>query len=121
MKITAKINSNHLKYMKKLCNEALVETADALLGNLKHSQTMPFATGALQNRTGNVDTSNLNKGIVTITSDTPYARRMYYHPEYRFYKGHNRNAGGMWFQPYIDGNKKDFASKAFAKILRDKL
>ena len=51
--------------------EALAETADALKSDLERSQTMPFDTGALQNRSTFVDDSKKNKGIVTIVSDTP--------------------------------------------------
>ena len=29
---------------------------------------------------------------------TPYARRLYYHPEYEFSKEHNPQAGGYWFE-----------------------
>ncbi len=121
MKVKAKVNPNHLKYMKSICTEALVETADALKSNLQQSQTIPFDTGNLQNRSVFIDSSKKSKGIVSICYDTPYARRLYYHPEYNFQKVHNRNAGGMWFQPYVDGKKKDFASKAFTRILRGKL
>ena len=121
MKVKAKVNPNHLKYMKKICVEALVETADALKSNLQQSQTIPFETGNLQNRSTFVDDSKKNSGKVSIVSDTPYARRLYYHPEYKFQKDKNANAGGMWFQPYIDGNKKDFANKAFARLLKGKL
>ena len=43
------------------------------------------------------------------------------HPEYNFRKNKNKNAGGEWFEPYINGNKKDFAKKKFAKIMKGKL
>ncbi len=121
MKIKSKVNSNHLKFMKGICIEALVETADSIKSDLQQSQTMPFDTGALQNRSTFVDDSKKNSGTVSIVSDTPYARRLYFHPEYNFQKKHNANAGGMWFQPYIDGKKKNFASHTFVKILRGKL
>ena len=121
MKVKAKVNPNHLKYMQKICAEALVETADALKSDLQQSHTMPFEIGSLQNRSTFVDQSKKNSGKVSVVSDTPYARRLYYHPEYNFRKDKNANAGGMWFQPYIDGKKKDFASKAFARILKGKL
>lgn len=121
MKVTAKINPNHLKYMKSICTQALVETADALKSDLQQSQTMPFDTGALQNRSTYVDSADKNNGVVSIVSDTPYARRLYYHPEYNFQRGKNAYAGGMWFQPYIDGKKKNFANKKFSQILRGKL
>lgn len=121
MKVKAKVNHNHLKYMQKICAEALVETADALKSDLVQSQTMPKDTGLLQDRSTFVDDSKKNNRKVSIVSDTPYARRLYYHPEYNFKKDKNAEAGGMWFQPYIDGNKKNFANKAFARLLRGKL
>lgn len=121
VKVTGRINHKGNEYVKKLMREALAETADALKSDLERSQTMPFDTGALQNRSTFVDDSKKNKGIVTIVSDTPYARRLYFHPEYNYQKIHNKNAGGMWFAPYISGNKKDWATKNFAKIMRGKL
>ena len=30
--------------------------------------------------------------------DTPYARRLYYNPQYNFSKDKNPNAGGLWFE-----------------------
>ena len=45
----------------------------------------------------------------------------YYHPEYNFRTSENKNAGGKWLQPWIDGDKKDFAADAFAKLLRQNL
>ena len=121
VKVNGKINHQGNEYVKKLMKEVLVETADALKNDLVQSQTMPYDTGELQNRSTFVDKSKKNSGVVTIVSDTPYARRMYFHPEYNFQKVHNKNAGGMWFEPYINGNKKDWASKKFAKILKGKL
>lgn len=119
--VKTKINHKGNEYVKKLMKEALVETADALKSDLEQSQTMPFDTGALQNRSTFVDDSKKNKGIVTIVSDGPYARRLYFHPEYNFQKTKNRNAGGIWFEPYISGNKKQWATKTFAKIMKGKL
>lgn len=121
VKVTGKINYKGNEYIKKLMREALVETADALKSDLQKSQTMPFDTGALQNRSTFIDDSKKNLGKVTIISDTVYARRLYFHPEYNYQKTHNKNAGGMWFVPYISGDKKDWASKKFAKIMKGKL
>ena len=119
--VKTKINHKGNEYVKKLMKEALVETADALKSDLEQSQTMPFDTGTLQNRSTFVDDSKKNKGIVTIVSDGPYARRLYFHPEYNFQKTKNRNAGGVWFEPYINGNKEQWATKTFAKIMKGKL
>lgn len=121
VKVTGKINHQGNEYVKKIMKEALVETADALKSDLQQSQTMPFDTGELQNRSTFVDESKKNSGVVTIVSDTPYARRMYFHPEYNFQKVHNKNAGGLWFESYINGEKKDWTSKTFTKIMKGKL
>lgn len=120
-KVKGKINLKNNAMIKQIAVQSLVETADALKRNLQRSQTMPYDTGELQNRSTFVDDSKKDSGKVSIISDTPYARRMYMHPEYKFYKGHNKNAGGEWFEPYINGNKEDFAKKKFAKIMKGKL
>lgn len=133
MKVKVKLNHKNIAYVKNIANESLIETADAALGNLRQSKTMPFDTGSLQNRDGGVsrngvkvagtnkDTSKASKGKVIIYSSAPYARRLYFHPEYNFQTTHNANAGGMWFEPYINGNKKTYAKKTFARIMKGKL
>ena len=66
-----------------------------------------------------VDDSKSRNGKVSVVSSTPYARRLYYHPEYNFSKSENANAGGKWFEPYTPGGKKqDFAEKTFAKLYK---
>lgn len=121
IKVTGKIDHKGNEYIKKLMREALVETADALKSDLQKSQTMPFDTGELQNRKTFVDDSKKKAGKITIVSDGPYARRLYFHPEYKFQKTKNKNASGMWFDSYISGNKKNWASKKFVKIMKGKL
>ena len=133
MKVSVKLNHKNIAYIKNLANQALLETADALRSDLEQSQTMPYDTGSLQNRDGGisrngervlgtrVDKTKAKSGIVTVFSSSSYARRLYFHPEYHFQTIHNPKAGGMWFEPYISGNKKTFARKAFARIMKGKL
>ena len=121
MNVKVKLNHKNISAIRKKANEALVETADAVKSNLQQSQTMPFDTGALQNRSTFVNDSKKNSGKVSIVSDTPYARRLYFHPEYHFQTTHNANAEGEWFEPYINGNKKTYAQKTFVKIMKGKL
>lgn len=121
IKVTGKIDHKGNEYIKKMMREALVETADALKSDLQKSQTMPFDTGELQNRKTFVDDSKKKAGKITIVSDGPYARRLYFHPEYKFQKTKNKNASGMWFESYISGDKKNWASKKFVKIMKGKL
>lgn len=130
MKVKSTINNKVLRRLNVDMCKALVETADAVKSDLVQSQTMPFGEsgkpkgylgGNLQNRSTFVDDSDLKKDVVYIVSDTPYARRLYFHPEYNFYKGANPNAGGLWFEPYITGRKKEFVSKTFAKLLKKRM
>ena len=74
---------------------------------------MPFDTGNLQNESTFIDTSQSDK--VSIVSSTPYARRLYFHPEYNFKRGNNANAGGKWFESF---ENDDFIANAYAKLLK---
>lgn len=121
MKVTSKINTKGLKMIHNIAIESLVETADALETDLKKSKTIPFDTGNLQNRSMFVNDSKKKIGIVTLCYDTPYARRLYFHPEFNFQKTKNPNAGALWFEPYIHGNKKEYVSKVFFRIMKGKM
>ena len=58
-------------------------------------EVVPKQTGALE-ESATLVVKALNKGQVRITYDTPYARRLYYHPEYNFRRDKNANAKGLW-------------------------
>ncbi len=118
MKITSKINTKDINLIKQDMIKCLVETADAVRSDLVKSQTMPFDEGNLQNKSTFVDDSKKSIGKVSIVSDTPYARRLYFHPEYNFQKGKNKNAGGEWFDPYINGNKKNLPKEIFERLAK---
>ena len=75
--------------------------------------------GHLQNDSTFVDYSESKSGKVTLVSSTPYARRLYFHPEYHFDKGENPNAKGKWLEDWMPGGKKsDFALKTYKEIYR---
>lgn len=137
MKITSKVFPKEIRKIDDKAFLALIETADALHSDVVQSQTMPMDTGALQNRGGgtnakgeNVNGTNLDiqqniifkkYKVVKVVSEAPYARRLYFHPEYNFSKDRNANAGGLWFDPYVSGNKKDFVPNTFARLMRSKM
>lgn len=120
MNVTSKvtINTAKLKQLTQAQQISLVQTADALLTDLRDEQYMPFDTGNLQNDSTFVDDSQKDKGRASIVSTTPYARRLYFHPEYNFRQNNNSKAGGKWFEPYISGTKKNFARDTFAKLFK---
>ena len=97
---------------------ALIKTAMAIETDLQTSQTIPFDTGTLQNEQTSIDPSKASSGTVQIVSDTPYARRLYFHPEYNFRHDKNPNAGGKWFDPYINGNLVNWVKETYTELLR---
>lgn len=121
MKVTSSVNNAKLKQINQAAIESLILTGKDVRGNLIKSQTMPFDIGTMQNQQTYVDTKDANSGSVSIITDAPQARRLYFHPEFNFKKNNNPNAGGMWFEPYINGNKKDYVNKAFARHLRGRI
>lgn len=75
--------------------------------------------GTLQNASTFVDNSSSQHGEATLVSSTPYARRLYYHPEYHFDTGENPNAKGKWYEDWLpEGKEADFAPKAFKKFYK---
>jgi len=94
-------------------------TAEQIHTDLVQSQTMPFRQGTLQNDSTFVDKSESAQGHVVLVSDTPYARRLYYHPEYHFNKEENPMAGAAWFEPYSDnGANKAQVVKWFKSFMK---
>lgn len=87
--------------------KAVGMTAEQMRTELITLQTMPFQTGDLQNVYSYIDTNEIKKGQVKIVHDTPYARRLYYNPQYNFDHTFNVNAGGLWWEPWLTGEKKD--------------
>ena len=114
-----KLNMPKIKELTQAQVAALEMTAEALHGEVEQAQVFPFATGNLQNESTFVDDSNSKNGKVSIVSSTPYARRLYFHPEYHFSKDENPNAKGKWYADWLPGGKEaDFAVNAFKQIYR---
>lgn len=119
--VTSKIKLNLplLKQLDKAQQTALRNTTDALLRQIKNSQVMPFDTGNLQNESTFADYANLAEGETKIVSSTPYARRLYFHPEYNFSREENIAAGGKWLTPWLKGGaRQNFCQKAFARFYK---
>lgn len=117
VQVTSRVELNYsvLNMLDNAQFEALAQTADATLTELRDRQVMPFDTGNLQNDSTFVDDSQRDK--VSIVSSTPYARRLYFHPEYNYRRGNNANAGGKWFESFLND---DFIANAYAKLLKQK-
>lgn len=115
---TVKIYGNVINNLLQSQITALEQTAEALHTEVVQAQVMPRDTGNLQNTSTFVDRTRASGGTVSLVSSTPYARRLYFHPEYNFSKLENPNAKGMWLEDWITGDKKNFCKEEYAKIYK---
>lgn len=113
--VKVNINQSAINKLTKGAVNALEKTAEAVKTDVINAQVIPFDMGTLQNESTFI---YISKGKVSIVSDTPYARRLYHHPEFNFQKVNNKNAKGEWFKDWIEGDKKDFAQEAFKKFYK---
>ena len=113
MRIRVKMNKGALRKLSQSQITALEQTAEAVKTDVISKNVIPFDSGTMQNESTMIDTSRSRRGNVTISSDTPYARRVYFHPEYDFHTDKNPNAKGRWYDDWINGRYKDFAMKAY--------
>ena len=119
VKSTIKIDQGKIRKLTRASITALEKTAEAVHTEIVQAQVMPRDTGALQNESTFVDYSNSSQGSCSIVSDTPYARRLYFHPEYHFKKDENPNARGEWYEDWLPGGKNaDFCAEAFKRLYR---
>lgn len=119
VKSTVKMNFPRIRQLTQAAVTALEMTAEALHTEVVQAQVFPFDTGNLQNESTFVDTSESAKGKVTLVSSTPYARRLYYHPEFHFQKEENPNARGEWYEDWLPGgSEENFAVDAFKRFYK---
>ena len=80
---------------------------------------MPFDTGNLQNDSTFIDDSQKENRAELVLYQVHLMQ-----DDYIFIQSmilgttNNSNAGGKWFEPYISGNKSNFAKEAFAKLFK---
>ncbi len=127
MNITIKLDKQAIRQIENAARKSAVETMEILRKDLINSRTMPFDTGDMQNNQTFVDVEGEETVngediySVSLVTGSPQARRLYYHPEYTFQQGKNDNAGALWLEPYISGNKKNFIKDEFEKNLKGKI
>lgn len=121
MKCTSKIkiNQNAIKKLSQAAVVSLEQTTEALHTEVVQAQVVPRDTGLLQGEAFFPDYSQSKSGRTSLVNSTPYARRLYFHPEYNFKKTENPNAKGKWFEDWLPGGKNaDFAQKTFKELYR---
>lgn len=118
MKVKVKMNNKALRKLSNAQIQAAEMTAEAVKTDVIAKNVIPFDSGTMQNDSTSIDTSKKSLGNLTISSNTPYARRVYFHPEYNFQTTNNPNAQGRWYDPWINGKYKKFAPNAYKQFYK---
>ncbi|OSA92560.1 UNVERIFIED_ORG: hypothetical protein B2H93_14470 [Clostridium botulinum] len=114
VKVTIKLDNVKINGLEKASKQAFEMTVEAVLSDIKTSAVVPKETSTLEDS----GFTQIKDMVASIIFDTPYARRLYWHPEYNFRTDKNINAQGKWMQAYIDGDKKDFINETYAKFFK---
>jgi hypothetical protein len=117
VKVCVQLDRGKIAQLQRAQTQALEMTAEAMKSDIVSNQVVPKEHGDLE-RSGFVDISQISQGRAGLGFDTPYARRLYWHPEYNFRTDKNPNAQGLWMQSYIDGPNADFARENYIKFLK---
>lgn len=100
---TIKINTSGIKAAEEDILRALGLTALSLQKRVRDAEVVPRDTGQLEDVKFFVDDSNIADGVVSLVFEGPYARRLYYHPEYNFRHDQNPSAQGLWMSLWEPG------------------
>jgi len=123
------LNRSIINQLLKQAAVALEMTGDYVLDEVVNAQVVPFGDsfenggkthqgGTLQ-ESGYVNKSLSSQGHVLIGFNTPYSRRMYFHPEYNFRKIDNPHAKGKWLEDWTEkGKYAKEVKQAYAYFLK---
>jgi len=121
--VNSRVVLNHaiIAQLERAAIIALEQTGDYVQKEVTDAQVIPFDSGTLQNESTYVNKDESEQGSVKLVSSTPYARRLYFHPEYNFRTEKNPNARGKWLEDWTEEGKyakkvKKFYAIAFRKL-----
>lgn len=122
MDIKLELDAAAIKRFEAAAITAADKTGETVLTEIRSAQVMPFDNGTMQNADTYATEVYRDGGAVCvdIITDSPQARRLYYHPEYDFQTVNNPNAGGMWYEPWLPGGDQDgFAAETFKRVFAE--
>lgn len=100
-------------------NNALASTADWVLTEIKGSGKVPKELGTLERESF---VKEIEKNIVQIVFDAPYARRWYFNSEnVTFRDEYNANAQDHWMDDFINGDRKTELIEMYASFYKDEI
>lgn len=113
--VSVKLDPGKLRDIQEAIEPSIQQAVAVVKSDIVSGQVVPKETGELER---SVFMKKKSRSKYRIIYDTPYARRLYWHPEFNFRKDKNQNARGLWLQEYIDGDKKDLFKTAFKARLK---
>lgn len=117
--LSVKLDDSAVQALSEKAITALWKAAESLHTDLVDSETMPRDTGTMQNDSTYVDAvADAVNNSIGLHTETPYARRCYFHPELHFQTKKNRHPQAYWLDTYIKGDKKDFLAERFKIFYR---
>lgn len=116
VRVSIKLNQSKINKLVEANKQAFKLTVEDVLKDIKDSQVVPKDTGNLES-TGSIEF--VSEAVASIVFDTPYAKRLYWHPEYNFKTDKNSSAQGRWMDMYISGTKRDFVKERYFVYLKE--
>lgn len=117
IKVDVKLDNLKINILQQAHLKALEMTVEAIHTDIVTSAVVPKETGELE-RSGSVDLKDIKNAVARIVFDTPYARRLYWHPEYNFRQDKNPNAKGKWMEDYLSGDKQRFIKDTYSMFFK---
>lgn len=114
---TVKIDPAKMFLIHNRLDLALRETIDALKTDIVQMQVTPKETGNLEGSA----TAEKTKTGYDLRYTTPYAEKLYTHPEFNFRTDKNPNAKGRWLEDWISGEERAWLERTFAEMARREL
>lgn len=104
-------------FKENMLVKALNKTALETLNEISDAKVVPFDTGNLQEDSSRVDKATLTNKTAFMVWSAIYARRLYYHPEYKFQNGRK----GRWADEWIKGSKRKNVIKTYEQAAKEVL
>lgn len=107
--------------IKRLARAAIIsadQATEAIKTDVIDAGVIPMDNLGDLSSSGFVDRSGSAAGKFRYVFTMPYARRLYWNPQYNFRTDYNPNARGEWLEEWISGTKKDFGRRIFIKRFR---
>lgn len=115
VKANLKINPKAIKMIEEAAKKALLDTLEAMETEISNMQVVPKEIGNLEESI----VVGVEEGKGYISYPGPYARRLYFNPQYDFRTDKNPNAQGRWLDPFMHGDKKYWLTKTFGEKLKE--